>query len=328
MTFRLSVVVLAALVGWGSLCSGYANAQGVATGWVIADEGDFASDIMPGENSTSVFAGAGSLNTSNSSSSPDGAVEAEASFPNVKVKVDSLGLMSDQVAYGAAYFGDSITVLGGTGSFELTMRWDFDGGVSGDGGEYWVNADPEIGTRSGSAAANFRVFLEPFGHSALDLTQTDLFKDVALEPSGALEVPYYDPFDPEGNLLNLPGANSVSNFVFEDYEDGLPSGEFVEAWYTDENAIDLAFLGGGASFTWEYGVPLEFGVLMEGWASNGGAVDFFNTGTFTEIVLPAGATLVSSGGGSYNVSSVPEPSGVAVMGLAMLGISFRRKRKS
>ena len=300
------------------------NAQGVATGWVVANAGEDASGIAPGENSTQVFTG---LNVISSSSSSDGAVDTESSFPDVKVSVDSMSIGSDKVAYGGAYFEDSITILGGSGSFEMSMRWDFDGGISGAGGEFSVGPNPGIGARSGSAAANFRVFVEPFGHSTLDLTDTDLFKDVALEPSGELEVPFFDPFGEGGNTLELPGFNSVSNFVFDSIVNGEPTDDFIEAWYTDTNADSLAFLGGGASFTWEYGVPLEYGVLLEGWAANGGAVDFFNTGTFTQLLLPNGATVDSEGGATYDVvNAVPEPSAAIALLIGLIGVSGRRRR--
>jgi len=75
-------------------------------------------------------------------------------------------------------------------------------------------------------------------------------------------------------------------------------------------------------------VPLEFGVLLEGWAADGGAVDFFNTGTFTELLLPQGATLVSAGGGSYSVTNaVPEPSSAAFLLVSVVAVCVRRKRK-
>lgn len=304
------------------------HAQGTATGWVVANAGDSSGEIAPGQNSTNVLAGAGSLTTTNSGSSPDGAVDAEASFPDVKLSVDSSNLALGQVAYGGAYFEDSITILGGVGSFQMSMRWSFDGGISGAGGESWVGQDPGIGARDGSAAVNFRVFNERFGHSTLDLADTDLFKDLALEPTGQLDVPFFDPFEGPDGSSNLPGFNSISNFLFDELDDGEPTGGFVEAWYTDTNANFLSGLGGGTTFDWEYGVPLEFGVLLEGWAADGGAVDFFNTGTFTELLLPAGASLVSSGGGVYNITNaVPEPSSAAVLLVGMMTVCARRRRR-
>ena len=298
--------------------------QGTGTGWVIANQGDTAGSISPGQNSTQVFAGAGSLGVPNSSVSPGGNVNTQTNFPGVKVSVDSAGLGAGQVAYGAAYFEDSLTVLGGVGEFEMTMRWSFDGGISGSGGEYWVGADPGIGSRNGSAAANFRSFLQPFGQSNLDLADPDLFKDVALQPNGILEVPVFDPSEPYASS-GIPGSSS---FLFDEYdEEGNPTGFVTTGWYTDQNAGALAGTGGGARFTWQYGQALNFGILLEGWAADGGMVDFFNTGMLTEIELPSGATLLSAGGGSYNVTNaVPEPGGSMIVLMTLSGLVLRRKR--
>ena len=302
---KSSVLMLFSLV---ILPSGPVFAQlsnGAAVGWVVADQFSSFSDIAPGQNSTAVNVGPGVFQNPVllTQVSPDGSAWAQTEFPSVRTLVDSTNLPivpQQEVAYAGSYFGDSITFLGGVGSFELTLRWTFDGAISGAGGSIGIGGPPLNGPLAGSAAVNFRVMIEPFGDELPDLSQTDLFKDYALEPTGELEVPFFDPEDPYGPFGNGPSAG---NFLFEQLDGyGYPTGGFVSGWLTDENADQLAGTGGGARFDWEYGVPLNIGVLQEGWATAGGIVDFSNTGTFTGFEVPAGTSVTSSGGATYDVT--------------------------
>lgn len=316
--------------------------DGIAAGWVVSDAGDEAEDIQPGDNSTQVLVGPGAFvpTISVSQTSPGGNAFGEAEFPDTRVVVDSRGLgvgALQEVAYAGAYFSDTITITGGVGEADVSISWDVDGNITGAGGSFgFGDVAPLNVPLAGSAAVNFRVFLEPFGQQAelQDLSETDFFEDFALAPSEenrnglfGLNVPEYDPSFGEG--VSLPG---VGRFIFEEtplFDDSeFAEPIFIESWLTDSNADQLAFLGGGARFTWDFGVPFRIGVLLEGWATEGGVVDFGNTGSITDFTVPQGASLVSANGATYNVTqTIPEPGSIILLSLGgLITMSTQRRR--
>lgn len=298
------VLILLAILSADEVIAQVSN--GAAVGWVVAEQFSSFSEIAPGQNSTAVNVGPGVFQNPVpiTQVSPDGSAWAQTEYPNVRTLIDSTNLPifpQQEVAYAGAYFGDSITFTGGVGSFELALRWSFDGAIKGAEGSIGIDSPALDGPFEGSAAVNFRVMLERFGDELPDLSQTDLFKDYALEPTGSLEVPFFDPADNYGGPFG--NGPSSGNFLFEEFDEyGNPTGGFQSGWLTDQNADQLAGLGGGARFTWEYGVPLNIGVLQEGWATAGGVVDFSNTGTFTGLEVPQGTTVTSATGASYNLT--------------------------
>jgi hypothetical protein len=323
------LIVMAGISMTSVLTTGISDGQttvGSSTGWVVADAGSDSSNIQPGENSTISLA---SLAVPNTQTSPNSAVFAQSNFPDVKLKVDSRNAPG-KVAYGGAYFGDRLNFTGGVGAFEIGLRWGFDGGISGARGAYGIGALPPDAPLAGSAAVDFKVFLSPFGDSVLNISDTDLFKDLALAPSlvfgeEILDVPSFDPFDTSGGSYGPSGGN----FLFEEYdEQGMATGNLVGGYYTDENADDLIGTGGGARIDWNYGDSFDIGVLLEGWAANGGVVDFSQTGSFVSITVPQGTTVTSSSGATYNVIfAVPEPSFASLLFLGSLSVVLRRRRQ-
>ena len=328
--FRHIGTILIVTLAW--LVSSSAHAQlttGGVAGWVVADTGADFGDIGPGQNSTTVLSGPGvfAVPVPISDSSPDGAAFGQTEFPEVRALADSTVLSSvpfEQTVYAGAYWGDRMVFTGGVGPFELEINWSLDGAMSGAGGSYSVGGAPDTGgLPDGSAAANFRVFLSAFGISPLDLSETDLIKDLALEYSGFLEVPFFDPQDPfSGN--NGP---SNGNFLFPEYDEmGIPTGGIVEGYFTDENGSQLLGLGGSTRFNWTYGMPLDIGILVEVWATGGGIADFSQTGTLAELVVPVGTMLSSESGGSYELTFIPEPAFISGLWLACLGLGLVRRR--
>ena len=304
-TLRLGSCLAASLILNSAVhCAVGQVTVGSAAGWVVAQPGTDVSDIAPGENSTAVNVGPGvfQVPVPNTQVSPDGSAWAQTEFPNVRILADSTQNQNGDVAYAGAYFGDRLVFTGGFGDFTLRLRWDFDGALKGSGGSFGFNAPPIDGPREGQAAANFSVLLEPFTLDPFDLSETDFFKDTATFQFGSFEVPFFDPFDPYGPPTGVPG---IGGFLFDELDyDGVPTGGFVNAYVTDENAAALGGVVTGARFTWQYGRPLDIGVLLEGWAVDGGVVDFSGTGTFTGIEVPLGTVVNSDAGGSYDVTFV------------------------
>ena len=83
-----------------------------------------------------------------------------------------------------------------------------------------------------------------------------------------------------------------------------------------------------------YGTQFLAGFRLSGGLGDdyyGGSVDFLNTAAITGIVLPAGATLVTTSGTAYPVSapppsSIPEPATLLLLGPALLGLAGYRWR--
>ena len=101
------VFAIAACLVFGSS----AQAQGTAVGWVTGSE-------EVDQTARNVDLGAGSFDAANMLTDPSEAIFVQADFPHVRVRVDSRGL-DGGVGYGAAFFEDSLMVLGGTGSAEI-----------------------------------------------------------------------------------------------------------------------------------------------------------------------------------------------------------------
>ena len=114
---------------------------GSATGWVVADPLTELNAIVDGEHSLMLNLGPGSLDVPNTNNEPGGSVFAQADFPDLRLKVDSTQT-AGKVVYGAAYFEDALTVTGGSGSFEMNVRWTFNGGIQGAGGAFAIGTPP------------------------------------------------------------------------------------------------------------------------------------------------------------------------------------------
>lgn len=127
----------------------------------------------------------------------------------------------------------------------------------------------------------------------------------------------------------LGGGDEYMNMTFSKQDAGLGGrastvreslGQFYADAFThgagefrDEFTVDVGF---------EYGVPFRIDSLMELYAHNGGSADFANTVDIARFVLPAGASLRSSGllhgtvdEATYAVRNVPVPAPIGVAGV-------------
>jgi hypothetical protein len=131
---------------------------------------------------------------------------------------------------------------------------------------------------------------------------------------------------PAFDLVLTPGTGQDINITLQ----GALNFTYGEAFYLI-GGLDASILGDGI----ESFCPFSIGGDTCGWPPKDGSgattLDFSHSANLVNIALPEGATATFASGNAYNVTSVPEPPSIALMGLGVMGmglIGWRPRRKA